>query len=144
MFRDLILNIANSINSNIDSEGFILNIRNNYYKKENIDSLIDEYEQLINNKIDYIKDYLSLADHYFDENYVQKLYESCESILSSTIDNLCDFSKVKLPVIPRGSDEDAKSYKEELKNNLDELFALGKYGNRETIYNDIMSSKDYG
>ena len=143
MFRDLILNIANSINSNIDSEGFILNIRNNYYKKENIDSLIDEYEQLINNKIDYIKDYLSLADHYFDENYVQKLYESCESILSSTIDNLCDFSKVKLPVIPRGSDEDAKSYKEELKNNLDELFALGKYGNRETIYNDIMSSKDY-
>ena len=142
-FRSLILGVANGIDSNINGQEFINNIRNNYYTKENVDSIINEYEQVINNKIEYIKDYLSLASNYFDDNYCEKLNIECEEILSSNIDNLCDFSKVKLSAVPRGSEDDAKEYKAELKNNLDELFDLGKYGNRETIYNDIMSSKNH-
>ena len=143
MFRSLILSIANSINNDINSEQFINNLKNNYYEKDNINELISEYEQLINNKIDYIKDYLSLSGNYFDNDYVDKLYDACESILSSNIDNLYEFSKIKLPPVPRGSDDESKSYKSELKNLLDELVDLGKYGNKEMIYEDIMSSKEH-
>ncbi len=143
MFRELILSVANSINNDINCEQFINNIKNNYYKDDNINRIIDEYEQLINNKIDYIKDYLSLAGSYFDNDYVEKLNIECESILSSNIDDLYEYSKVKLPSVPRGSDDESKAYKAELKNILDELVSLGKYGNRQMIYDDIMSSKDH-
>ena len=143
MLKELILNLARSIDNDINSEEFINNIKNNYYKDENINRLINEYEQVINNKIEYIKDYLSLADNYFDSDFVQKLYDSCESILNSNIDTLSTFSKIKLPTVPRGSDDESKSYKAELKNYLDELFDLGKYGNRKQIYEDIVDSKKY-
>ena len=143
LFRNLILGVAKGIDSNINGKELINDIKNNYYKESNVNSIINEYEQVINNKIEYIKDYLQLSNNYFDEDYCEKLYSSCEEILSSSIDNLCDFSKVKLPPVPRGSEDDAKDYKAELKNNLDELFDLGKYGNKETIYNDIMSSKNH-
>ncbi len=142
-FRYLILGVANSIDSNINGREFIDNIRNNYYEKDSIESIINEYAQVINNKIEYIKDYLTISNNYFEDDYCEKLFLECESILSSDINNLCDFSKVKLSPVPRGSDDEAKEYKAELKNQLDELYDLGKYGNRETIYNDIMSSKNH-
>ncbi len=142
-FRKLILRLAKNIDSNINSEQFINNLRNNYYEKDNINTIINEYEKLFINKQNYIKDYLEDANYYFDSDYADKLYLTCESILSTDFDNLYTFSKVKLPPVPRGSSEESKSYKEELKGLLDELFSMGKYGNKETIYNDILSSKDY-
>ena len=54
MFKKDILSLANKINKYIDKYEYINNIRDNYFEKDNINKIIDEYKQFINNKTDLI------------------------------------------------------------------------------------------
>ena len=142
MFKKDILSLANKINKYIDKYEYIYNIRDNYFEKDNINKIIDEYKQFINNKKEHIQSLLDDAHYYFDENHVDKLYDATNSLLSSDIDELHLISKIDYPRLPAHSEEDTKTFNTELKNEINSLISYGAYGTLEDIENDIIDSKD--
>ena len=79
---------------------------------------------------------------YFDYDYCMSLQNSCLGILKANIDELHLYESIKLPSAPRGSEEEAKEVKANLKKLVDDLISYGNYGTLEDIKNDILSSKE--
>ena len=79
---------------------------------------------------------------YFDYDYCMSLQNSCLGILNANIDELHLYESIKLPSAPRGSEEEAKEAKANLKKLVDDLISYGNYGTLEDIKNDILSSKE--
>ena len=141
-FKKDLLRVANKISRYINKYEYIDNIRNNYFKKDNINKIINEYKELINNKREHIKLLLDDAHYYFDERHLDKIYNATNSILSCDIDELHLITKLDYPSVPPHSEEDVKTFNTELKEELNSLIHLGAYGTLEDIENDIISSKD--
>ena len=83
---------------------------------------------------------------YTDGDYGVKLTESLTPLLNcKTIDEFYGtIGLTKLPMLPRGSEEDTKAARDKLKASLDELKeTVSNYGNKETILDSLNSIKDY-
>ena len=96
----------------------------------------------INDKKKEIMLELDNMNMYFDYDYCMSLQNSCLGILKANIDELHLYESIKLPSAPRGSEEEAKEAKANLKKLVDDLISYGNYGTLEDIKNDILSSKE--
>ena len=137
-----ILSLCNKISDYIDRDEFIDNVINNFYEEENVNKLLTKYKEFINDKKKAIMLELDNMNMYFDYDYCMSLQNSCLGILKANIDELHLYESIKLPSAPRGSEEEAKEAKANLKKLVDELISYGNYGTLEDIKNDILSSKE--
>lgn len=137
-----ILSLCNKISDYIDRDEFIDNVINNFYEEENVNNLLTKYKEFINDKKKAIMLELDNMNMYFDYDYCMSLQNSCLGILKANIDELHLYESIKLPSAPRGSEEEAKAAKANLKKLLDDLKSYGDYGTLEDIKNDILSTKE--
>ena len=137
-----ILSLCNKISDYIDRDEFIENVINNFYEKENVNNLLTKYKEFINDKKKAIMLELDNMNMYFDYDYCMSLQNNCLGILKANIDELHLYESIKLPSAPRGSEEEAKEAKANLKKLVDDLISYGNYGTLEDIKNDILSSKE--
>lgn len=137
-----ILSLCNKISDYIDRDEFIDNVINNFYEEENVNNLLTKYKEFINDKKKEIMLELDNMNMYFDYDYCMSLQNSCLGILKANIDELHLYESIKLPSAPRGSEEEAKEAKANLKKLIDDLISYGNYGTLEDIKNDILSSKE--
>ena len=137
-----ILSLCNKISDYIDRDEFIDNIINNFYEESNVNNLLTKYKEFINDKKKEIMLELDNMNTYFDYDYCMELQNSCLGLLNADIDELHLYESVKLPSAPRGSEEEAKEVKANLKKLVDDLISYGNYGTLEDIKNDILSSKE--
>lgn len=137
-----ILSLCNKISDYIDRDEFIDNVINNFYEEENVNNLLTKYKEFINDKKKEIMLELDNMNMYFDYDYCMSLQNSCLGILNADIDELHLYESIKLPSAPRGSEEEAKEAKANLKKLVDDLISYGNYGTLKDIKNDILSSKE--
>ena len=137
-----ILSLCNKISDYIDRDEFIDNVINNFYEEDNVNKLLTKYKEFINDKKKAIMLELDNMNMYFDYDYCMNLQNSCLGILNAEIDELHLYESVKLPSAPRGSEEEAKEAKANLKKLVDDLVSYGSYGTLEDIKKDILSSKE--
>lgn len=137
-----ILSLCNKISDYIDRDEFIDDVINNFYEESNVNNLLTKYKEFINDKKKEIMLELDNMNMYFDYDYCMSLQNSCLGLLNADIDELRLYESVKLPSAPRGSEEEAKAAKANLKKLLDDLKSYGDYGTLEDIKNDILSTKE--
>ena len=137
-----ILSLCNKISDYIDRDDFIDDVINNFYEEKNVNNLLTKYKEFINDKKKEIMLELDNMNMYFDYDYCMALQNSCLGLLNADIDELHLYESVKLPSAPRGSEEEAKAAKANLKKLLDDLKSYGDYGTLEDIKNDILSTKE--
>ena len=137
-----ILSLCNKISDYIDRDEFIDDVINNFYEESNVNNLLTKYKEFINDKKKEIMLELDNMNMYFDYDYCMALQNSCLGLLNADIDELHLYESVKLPSAPRGSEEEAKAAKANLKKLLDDLKSYGDYGTLEDIKNDILSTKE--
>ena len=142
VLKENILSIALKIDGFIDPFGFIDNVYNNFFNKNNVDNLLKTYKSIINDLKKTIELEIKNMSLYFDSDYIKKVNDAVYNILNADIDELHLYSTVKLPTLPRGSSEEAKSSKDSLKKACDKLLSYGNYGTINDIKNDIYSTKD--
>ena len=142
LLKSNILSLCNKISDYIDRDEFIDNVINNFYEEDNVNKLLTKYKKFINDKKKAIMLELDNMNMYFDYDYCMSLQNSCLGILNADIDELHLYESIKLPSAPRGSEEEAKEAKANLKKLVDDLVSYGNYGTLEDIKNDILSSKE--
>jgi len=137
-----ILNISNTINDYIDKNEVLNYIKNDFFKEENINNLIEKYKKLLEVKRSYVKLEISNMQYYFDSDYMSKVIESVSNILNSDTTELYKYTNVSLPRLSRGHEEEAINAKDNLKKSIDDLLSYSKFGSIENIKNEILSSKN--
>ena len=143
VLRNNILMICSKISSLVNFEEYLSNIESNYFSKENINKIINDYKELINSKKELVRRELENLNYYFDSSYVDRVYLSLSGILNSSIDDFHLYTKVSIPQVPRGSSDEAKLIKSILKDEVDDLISLTAFGSIEEIENSIINNKDY-
>ena len=139
--RSNILKLANQINNKINKYELIDYLRSDYFSDENINKILSDFDEFIKLKKRIINLELNNLSYYTDSSFMESVYTSVSSLLSSKSSDLYKYSKVILPNLPRGSSEEAKNIKSNVKKILDELVAYGDYGSFDDIKNSILGNK---
>jgi len=145
--KNYILKIATKIDSFPDREEYISSYINKYFNQSYIDECLSEYESLLKEKIQEIDKLTYKLSLYVDGTYNEKIMEYITPLLNcttlneiiSTI-NLLD----KMPTLPRGSEEETKIARANLKEVIDILKnTVNEYGTKETILDSLNTIKEY-
>lgn len=142
--KDYILTISNKLDMKYDKINYLNSYLDTYYSESFLDNMILEYTKLLNKIIDEIKELLTTISSYVDSNYYLKLETSMINLLNANdYDSIKNNINIKLPMIPRGTSEEVKKLKEEIKNNIDKLKEYAIYDNVNHIKETILLTKDY-
>ena len=139
-----IISLNDKLNMKYDKEDYLNNYLDYYYNDEFIKQNIHEYETLINLKRDNIKNLLDDLYDYCDSEYVNKINDSLTKLLNATSyeDYLC-VNEIKLPNLPRGSEEEAKIIKTKISDIIKEIKGLVRFNSTNEMIEIIKSTKDY-
>ncbi len=140
--KEDILSLNNKLDLKIDKISYLETYIEKNYKEEKIEKDIISYENILKDKIENIKiniDNLSLLT---ESEYIKKVYESLTNLLNSNnYDEIKENLNVKLPTLPRNSDEEVKLAKEKLNKSIKSLEELCPYSNKEEIIDSINKTK---
>lgn len=144
--KNAILKIAIKIDAFPNREEYLDNYLNHNFATQTINDYIKEYESLLKEKVQEINKLSYKLTLLTDGDYETKLSEALTGLL--TCENLNDFynrvNLIKLPNLPRGSEDEVKQAKDKLKSSIDELKdTINAYGNEENILYSINESKKY-
>ena len=144
--KDAILKIATKIDAFPDRDLYLTNYINNYLSPKFFNNALKEYEQLLKDKIKEIQNLSYKLVMLTDGNYEAKLSEALTELYNAkTIDDICIKANLtKIPMLPRGSEEEVKKAKDTLKASLDELQdAVYSYGNTNTLLESFTKTSEY-
>lgn len=122
-----------------DIEGFINDYKTNYFSKEKIDFLFNEYERLIQDKVNVIRSKINELSYSVD---IEKTYKNIDSFLASS-----SYEEIRQSVtnieIGRLSkaDEQTKNLKKEIKDLIDEVNKLTS-SNKEVLLLEYENIQD--
>ena len=144
--KTCLLNIATKIDGLTNRDEYLNNYFANYYNEEFIQKLITEYVDYLKDNVKIVKSLAKRLSLVTDGTYGTKLDE----VLSSLYDceSLDDFylklPLIKLPILPRGSEDEVKQEKERLSKFITDFKNIVvEYGNLENIYKTLRIMKDY-
>ncbi len=141
--RKAITSLIKKIDGMLNKQQYFDYIRNEFFKDENIDKFIQEFLNLVDDKKRVLYLELSNGYTYFEDEFIEKINTCLLPILNTkTLDDLYRIEKPRLPSLPRGSEEETKIAKENIKTALDDLFELKEYGDLKEIKENIISTKD--
>lgn len=142
--KNYILNIDNKLNMKIDKEKYINTYFENYLSDKKISEYIFEYEKLIKDKLVQIKDALEDISFICDGKYYEKLFDSLRSLIEqNNYVDIKDNLDVKLPQLPKNSEENLKEKKNYLTNLIKNLKDLCIYDNYLQIRDSFGMTFDY-
>ena len=141
--KKYINNVYSKIELKYDKELFLDNFFNNEYTESRINSLIDEYTNVIFDKINTIKKLLKDLNSYFDSDYLNKLEDTLSKLLKAkTYEDITKaFDYKQLPTIPRNSDPEGKIIKENISTLTKDIKGLCTYNSIEEMKQEINSTK---
>ena len=138
------ISIASKLEMLPNVNEYLDNYIDKYYSNEYIDSKILEYEKLILDKKELLNKKLYDLSILVDGTYYSKVLDSLDGLLkSNSIDDILLYPSIKLPTLPRGSEDDVKNIKEEISDIIKNIQTLCSYGNKDKIKEDILKTKDY-
>jgi len=141
--KKYILNINNKLDLRIDKIEYLEKYIENNYTEDKINKDISDYEKLLLNKIEQIKLNIENLSIYIDNDYISKVYESLDGLLNSKdYDEIKMNLNIKLPSLPRGSEDEVKQEKEKLSKSIKDFINLCPYENKDEIYESIMLTKN--
>jgi len=143
-----IKNAISKINAKLDmlpnKRDYLNSYLDVYFNEEKINKDIYSYVDLIKGKISEIRDEIDEISYYVDSEYLEKLNISLSVFLeSNTYDEIIMNSNVKLPMLPRGSEEEAKAIKENISSLIKEIKNLCCYDSLKDMRETILLTKDY-
>ncbi len=142
--QNYFMNIANKLEMIPNVSEYLNHYLDINYSDEHINEIIKEYEKLLLDKIEDLKNKLYELSIVVDGTYYTKILDSLNNLLNcKTIDEIISNSSIKLPTLPRGSEDDVKKIKDEVSDILKQILALSIYGNEEEIKKNIFKTKDY-
>lgn len=142
--RDSIMNISNKLDMLSDKNKYLDDYMNIYFDLKKIDSDIDRYISLIKDKIKEIKNNIEEISFLVDSEYYEKLLSSVSGLLNAnSYEEIVSNLNIKLPIVPRGSDDEVKVIKENINNLIKGVKELCIYGTVDEIRDSILSTRDY-
>lgn len=140
--RNYILTISNKLDLLSNKKEFLKTYLDNYFTDSKIEKAITEYVNLIKNKIKLIKDLVEEIS-FIDNEFANKLNDSLEILYQA--DNYNDIItrlNIKLPIAPRGSDDELKSLKSNISDTIKEIKNLVIYPDTNSIKESINLTRD--
>ena len=139
-----IIELNNKLDLKLNKEEYLNNYMEIFFNDETINKNIEKYVNLIKEKIKEINNLLYDIQILVDGKYYEKLIEVLNPLLNSnTYIEFKNNSIIKLPQLPRGSEEELKDKKEELKNTIDYIKELTIEESENTLKENILKTKDY-
>jgi len=144
--KKLIIKIATKIDGLPNRDEYLSSYMDNYFSEDYIKSCLKEYADLLNIKVVNIKRLALKLSGYLDSEYELKLSLALSPLYNSKLidDYYNAISVIKLPNLPRGSEDEVKKAKENLSKEVKNLKDLiYTYGNEKRILESIDSIKVY-
>jgi len=142
--KNYVIELNNKLDLKLNKEEYINNYIKNNFNEEILDNNINKYINLIKEKIKEIENLLYDIQIMVDGKYYEKLIEVLNPLLNSnTYEEFKNNSIIKLPQLPRGSIEELKEKKEELKDTIDYINKLTETESKEKLKENILKTKDY-
>ena len=141
--KKYILKLNNTLDLKYDKELYLKNYINNYFSANYIDILKQEYIGIIKNKVKEIDNILERLSLVLDGDCVTLFYDVLSPLISAKdyheIKNSLDIS---LPRLPKNALSSAKTLKDNIKSNIDDLKELCMYDLKQEL-DDYINTKDY-
>jgi len=142
--KEAIISISNKLDLKYDKEEYLLNYIEERFNDDVINNDIKNFTNIIVDKINLISNELKNLNMYVESDYYNKMYDALNKLLGSkTIEDISNNLEVKLPSIPRNTDELGKNSKDKISTLLKEIQSLCVYTNDEEIKNTILNTKPY-
>lgn len=142
--KTAILEISQKLDLLYDKESYLDHYIMNKYQPEQITQDVKQYQSLLFQHRDEIATLLLELSGYVTAEYEQKMRDCLSSLLTSdTYDKLKLALDLRLPNLPRGSEEEAKQIKSLLAAQIKELKQLCHYQDEAEIKTGIMLTKPY-
>lgn len=142
--KNYVIDLNNKLDLKLNKEEYINNYIKDYFNEEIINNNIEKYINLIKDKIKEINNLLYDIQILVEGKYYEKLVDILNPLLNSnTYEEIRNNSNLKLPPLPRGSEEELKEKKEELKNLIDNIKELTEIESTEILKENILKTKDY-
>jgi len=141
-----ILSLGNTIEIRSDKEEFLKNYIEENFNETVYEQISSEYQYIIKNNVYELMNELELQKNYFETDYEQKIRNTISPLLQiEDIDELISQLKsLKIPAVPRGSDEETKDAKKKISDLLKKIKDEKiKFGYKEEIINDYKETKTY-
>ena len=143
--KDLRVNIKSlikEIDKKLNTYEYIDYLKDYLYSDDNINEIIDKFISLIESKKQLVLSLLDEMKYYFDDGYMSKVEGTVLKVTNTSFEDFMCLSDISLPAVPANTDDEAKAKKEELNEAFKDLFAMQKYGNKDALKKDILSTKD--
>lgn len=139
-----IMTIANKLEMIPNVSSYLDGYIENNYSSAYIDNHILEYEHMVLKKIEELKSKLYDLSILVDGNYYTKVLDTLGGLINcETLEDVLLYNNLKLPTLPRGSEDDVKSIKDEVSEILKKIDSLSSYGTKEEIKINILKTKKY-
>ena len=143
--KKYILDINNKLDLKFDKEEYINGYIDKFFSNENIESIINNYIDVIMTKIKKVDSLLTELSDFVDADYFIQVNEILSSFLSSSsYDEIRrQIEGIKLPNLPRGSLDEAKNIKKKISDTLDDIESMVRFDSVLEISESISSTKPY-
>ena len=140
--RNYILNISNKLDLSSSKYEYLSTYLDNYFSSDKIDRDICEYYNIIWGYVLKIRDIVCDIS-YLDNEFASKINDSLMGLYeASCYDDIVNRLNIKLPMVPRGSDESIKSLKASINDILKEIKRLCCYDSVDDIRKTIYLTRD--
>lgn len=141
--KNYILNIYKKLELKYDRKNYLDNYLEEYFSKEKLQDYVNKYFNIITEKKALIKEKLQSLELYVDGDYFYKLSDIIMPILESKDYNqLITKLDIKLPPLPRNSEEEVKKIKSDISELIKEIKTICIYSSEEEIKDDILKTKN--
>ncbi len=142
--KEYIISISDKLDLKYDKKEYLERYLNEYFNEKKIEKDIKQFEQILKSKIRLIDKYLTKLSNYVEIDYYNLIKDSVSSLLvANTYKEILDGIAITLPMIPKGSEEDAKTIKESITKLIKEIELLCKYRDVDEIKETIKSTYKY-
>ncbi|MGN1338219.1 MAG: UvrD-helicase domain-containing protein [Candidatus Coprovivens sp.] len=144
--KNQIRKIADNVDKLTNRDEYLNTYIDNYCTDNFINNILNEYEEIVKKEITEIEKLAFKLSFLVDSDYNNKIIEALTPLYSAkNIDEIYNIiGLIKIPQLPKGSDDTVKNAKKNLNNVKDKLKdTIYKYGNKNNIINNIKSSYCY-
>ena len=142
--KKTILSINNKLNMKYDKRKFLENYIDNFYSNENINKNKEKYLLLLKEIIKDIDNNLTNLSNEVDLDFFNEISKLLSSLINSnTYEEIKESTNISLPRLPRGSSENAKIFKERVKEDIDNIQSLTRYQDTDELIKSIKLTREY-
>ena len=142
--KKYIITISSKLDLKYDKEEYLDKYLKNQFDNQKITKDINLFTNLILEKVDEINLSLKALESFVDSDYLDNVYSVLNNLLNSkTYDEIKSSFPIKLPNLPKGSEDTAKNIKDEISSSLKEIDSVLTFDNISDIETSILSTKDY-